>query len=589
MKKNITAVAKLGPSPWPEDPEIDGATIQSALRKTASSESGRGIKLISRQGTRDHFDSWKDFSARALEAAARWKQLGLQREDRVLISLPTSWEFLEAWMGALFLGGIPAATAPILPGKELDAGQADRLVRMSDSIGASWILVSPRLREKLVEAEKFPCPDRLITSEGFSRVEAASGLLDEDSCARPGDLAFLQFTSGSTTLPKAVMISHQAAMVNIHGINAGLAGAGRAWATEEKDTVVSWLPLHHDMGLVGCFLFALVHDLNFKLMSPTTFLAKPELWLQEIDGNSVLSPAPNFGYQYCVDRLDDYDFSTLDLSRFKALTGSEMIQRGTGEAFSRLTAPAGFSPENFISCYGMAETALAITFDRKHSGLRTCRPPFYSGQLEFAEVTCVGVPVPEMEVEVCPPDGSPLSENQVGEIRVRGSSLFSGYFKAGDSGHSKRSEDDWFYTGDIGFVFHNELYICGRTKELIIIRGENVMPHDLEGLADESREKRGVERSGAFSITRRESAGEEVVLVMEVSPSERNSLAGLESRVKSRLGRARAIVLADCVFVRRGRIPKTTSGKIKRGTLKDLYLQQKLERLTPPSPSMTLK
>ena len=202
--------------------------------------------------------------------------------------------------------------------------------------------------------------------------------------------------------------------------------------------------------------------------------------------------ARNFGFQFCVDRLSREDLRGLDLSKVgAAITGSEMIRPETMRSFCELLEDTGFTMEQIQPCYGMAEATLAVTFDRKQEGVRTHQfRRCLNTHWKTREVVCVGVPVSDTEVIIAGPDGNVLSENELGEVQVRGPSVFSGYFKNEESSR-QALRDEWLKTGDIGFVANGELYIAGRSKEILVIRGENLMPHEIEWLAEEARgEKR---------------------------------------------------------------------------------------------------
>jgi acyl-CoA synthetase (AMP-forming)/AMP-acid ligase II len=361
---------------------------------------------------------------------------------------------------------------------------------------------------------------------------------------RPSDPAFLQFTSGSTGWPRAVMIPPSAAVHNPRAIDLAI-GVPRGAPTHEwARTVVSWLPLFHDMGLVGCFLFALYAGHDLVVLPPTAFLARPRLWLERLaESPEALSPAPNFGYQYCLERIGDESF---DLSSWRAaMTGAEMIRPETTAAFCERHGPGGFAKEAFRPCYGLAEGTLAVTFDTKGRGVRTGD----DGHV------CVGAPVVDTEVR-CGDDGA---------VEVRGPGVFAGYY--GDEEATRETlRDGWMRTGDLGYLREGELFITGRTKEILILRGHNVMPHELEWEAEAATGGGGAARAAAIAVDGG-AEGEQAVLVVETdTPSEE-----LDREIRKRIGRALGIVLKDVRFVRRGRIPRTTSGKVKRGLVKRRY------------------
>jgi fatty-acyl-CoA synthase len=249
-------------------------------------------------------------------------------------------------------------------------------------------------------------------------------------------------------------------------------------------------------------------------------------------------------------------------------------------AFRDAFGTSGLSPLALRPCYGMAEATLAVTFDVAGQGLRTARVPDDGRSAgEPSEVASVGVPVADTEVRVTAPDGVALPERRVGEVLVRGPGVFAGYFDDDAATRDARAarDDEWLRTGDLGFLDGGELYLSGRTKEILIVRGQNLMPHEIEWIVEAVMGGGGACRVGAFSVPR--PGGEEPVVVVEVAGDAPSDLAASEREIRSRVGRRLSLPLADVAFVRRGKIPKTTSGKVQRRELRARYLAHELERL----------
>jgi acyl-CoA synthetase (AMP-forming)/AMP-acid ligase II len=302
------------------------------------------------------------------------------------------------------------------------------------------------------------------------------------------------------------------------------------------------------------------------------------LWLRELATNGLsFAPAPNFGYQLCVERIKPNQLEGADLSNFRAaLTGAEMVRRETAEAFVEAFAPFGFTPESFVPCYGLAEATLAVTFDQEGQGVRTLPAPAGTDAgFGMAEVVSVGRPIRDTRVEIVAPDRRRLGGDAVGEVCIKGPGVFAGYYGDAEATAESLSEG-WYHTGDLGFLHDGELYLTGRIKDVLIVRGHNLMPDEIERLADAVTGGGGLMRSAAFSVARG-AAGEEPVLVVEAGPDDAEHLATIAREIKIEVGRALGLPLADVVFVRRGRIPRTTSGKMQRAEVRKQYIEGTLE------------
>jgi acyl-CoA synthetase (AMP-forming)/AMP-acid ligase II len=316
-------------------------------------------------------------------------------------------------------------------------------------------------------------------------------------------------------------------------------------------------------------------------MQPTTFLARPRLWLEHLGRHgTAFTPAPNFGYQLCVERLGRDDLAGIDLAPWQnAMTGAEMVRPETVQAFCDRFGPRGFRPEAFRPCYGLAEGTLAVTFDQAGLGMRTRPLPAGSdASLGIDEVVSVGTPIADTTVQITDPAGHAMPAGTVGEVWVRGPSIFAGYWHDAEA-TAKGLQNGWLVTGDLGFLDQQgELYLTGRRKDILVVRGHNIMPHELEWLAESVTGGGGGIRSGAFSITHG-ADGEQAVLVGEATTRDPEALAAMAHEIRSLVGRQVGLPLADLIFVRRGRLPKTTSGKVQRRQLRARYLEGTLDRL----------
>lgn len=553
-------------SSWPR-------TLQEAWVRAGQSQPDRGIHFFDRRGKAEVSLTYPEMVRRLQRAAARFQAEGIVRGDRVLVCLGTGVEWFDAWMGTLFAGGVPVAIAPP-EGLGSSRATLDKIDFVCEQVGARWVVTTAGVKAGLRDENK-RCAAITQTYESWANLPSGDFSPVKSD---PKDLAFLQLTSGSTGEPRAVMIQHRAALHNTCASIESLVGLHGEPFGQWASAVVSWLPLHHDMGLVSGIFVPLVAGLNAALYSPRAFLSKPRVWLEAVARfGPCLSAAPNFAYQLAVDRLAS-ERQGLELEGWNAaLFGAEMVNPETVRSVCETFGPVGFSECAPRPCYGMAETTVAVSIDRRLLGMRTHAVPIGAGSGEVEAVVSLGDPIPDTEVRVVSPDGSVLNENCGGVIQVRTPSLFAGYFNDPEGTAEVMRDGGWLDTGDIGFIADGEVYVTGRQKEILIVRGQNIMPHEIEWVAEELADAGGALRCGAFSVPGRDA--EQAVLVTECRDLDGAGREALESDLRIAVGRRLGLTLSDVVFVRRGRIPKTTSGKVQRRELRASYLAQELERL----------
>lgn len=548
---------------------IDAATsLPAALAAAAKAYPDRGIALLDRRGRLTARHTYAELYAAAGEAAARLAGVGVVPGDRVLVALPSTLDWFSTWFGAVRLGALPVAMTALaadegtLPRRRLDA-------------------VIERLSPKLVvgnEALLAAVPQGVLALTP-SVLMAGSAASWSAPTPAPTDTAFLQLTSGSTGVPRAVEISHRAVVHNVFALDDAVAAPFGKPQREAIDAWASWTPLNHDMGL-NSTLSLMFNGIDLWLSPPQAFLGRPRNWLDLLGtkGNSV-STAPNFGYQLCVERLAGTDLKGLDLSRWRvAFSAAEMIRTDTIDAFVDTFSTCGFRREAFRPGYGLAEATLVVSSDRAGNGPRTLPMPSGAGTgLGLSDVVSTGPPVMDTEIRIVLPDGSSAPECTVGEVRVKGPGIFSGYYNDPEA-TAAALEDGWLRTGDLGFMEAGELFLVGRDKDVLIVRGQNIMPHELEWLAESVTGGGGMSRAAAFSVARGPQ-GEEIVVALEVNEREEGGLQKIADEVRSRIGRELGLPLADLVLVRRGQLPRTTSGKVRRDELRSRYLDRSLQRL----------
>jgi len=560
-------------------PDPHTTTLPQALAHTARCAPERGIGIYDRRGQAAECRTYPAVLDMAGKSAARLAAAGIGAGDRVLMCLPTSWDLLEIHFAALWRGAYPVMVAPpgALGGAEAHARKIAGLIEL---LVPKRFVCDDTTRRELTECGQQDAAALSVTPGELAALAPVSAAKLHQ--AQPDDTAFMQLTSGSTGRQRAVMIRHSSVIHNAMAI--GRAVGSQPFSPEER--VASWLPLNHDMGLAGCLFYSLVNGYDLWLLRPDAFLARPRLWLQTISAHRCTrSPAPNFAYQLCVERVDPAELAGLDLSSWKsAMAGAEMVHPGTCRAFHEKFAPLGFDARSLTPCYGMAEATLAASADQRRRGVRSLPMPKGQGSdAGLHEIVCVGAPVLDTEIRISSPSalGEFLPDERVGEVWIAGPGVFAGYYN--DTAATAETlvpapHGHWLRTGDLGFTKDGELYLTGRIKDLLIIHGHNLMPHELEWIAEDASGAGGTERCGAFSVMKG-AEGEQAVLVLETTTTDRALLAELDRDIRKRVGKTLGLPLADMVFVKRGQIPKTTSGKVQRRELRQRFLDGKLTRL----------
>ena len=495
--------------------------------------------------------------------------------DRVLLLLPPGLDYVTALYACLYAGVIAVPAYP--PNPRRPDGRVAGIVADCDARAA---LVSTALHHRIISLiEETPALSHIRWLDVETVREASA-----EPLVRPGapeDLAFLQYTSGSTGDPRGVMLPHTAVMHNSGVIH-------RAARQRVGDEVLFWVPPYHDMGLVGAILQPLYAGIPGTLMAPSTFSQRPVRWLQAMTRyKATTSGAPNFAFDLCVDRIPVEERATLDLSRWRvALNGAEPIRAETIERFSAAFAPYGFQREHFLPCYGLAETTLftagrsqlrAPTILQVDRGMLEARHLSESSAPDAPRLVAVGPPSDDLTVTIVDPKtGERCAESAVGEIWVSGESVASGYWGRPEEtlatfGARLRGIDATFLrTGDLGALHNGELVVTGRLKDLVIVSGRNFYPQDIEHAAEHGHVSVRTGAVAAFSTGLRER--ERVVVVAEVARHHRAEndatvVAGIRSSVANALG----VTVDDVVLIRQGLLPKTSSGKLQRRRTRELY------------------
>jgi acyl-CoA synthetase (AMP-forming)/AMP-acid ligase II len=561
--------------------EPNHPTVLHAFVAAAKARSHAGITLLPEDPSgEEETRSYRELCRDAQHVAARLKGIGVEEGDRVLIVLPTSFDFVISFFAVQMLRAVPVPSYPPAMMERAEVAR-DRIHHLASQSGAAWCVANQKLVPLMGDlALDVPSIRDVVTVE---RLEGHGRTATIEPRARGHEPAFIQYTSGSTGRPKGVLLSHTALVSNIHAI-------GQATRINRRDVAVSWLPLYHDMGLIGALLFSIYWRIPLVLMSPVAFLMNPRRWLEAITAHGgTLSPAPNFGYARCLARVPKAQREGLDLSTWRlAFNGAEPVNARTLERFFAAFGPCGFRPSAMLPVYGLAESSLAVTFPRPEDPLRTRlvdRQALARGEVVDAEgesaTTIVGVgrAIPGHEFLVVDADGAPIAERAVGHIVVRGPSLMDGYYGNDEATRAVLAQG-WLWTGDLGFVDRGDLFVTGRAKDLIIVRGRNYYAEDVEGVAERVE---GVRRGCviAFGVYDEGRASDLLVIVCESRARDPDQQSEIARAVAEAVGGTVGIRVDEVVVTAPGTLPKTSSGKRQRAYCRTLYLEGRLaERRT---------
>jgi len=439
---------------------------------------------------------------------------------------------------------------------------------MLDTIGARFLVTDRRIRQ--------------VVGPAVESVRSLEHSIDVGDLSRgghwtpvpvdPDTPAFLQFSSGTTGDPKAVMISHRNALANLEMIDSFFQDVT---ADEAEQGGVCWLPLYHDMGLLGCLMLGLYHPGTMTYVGPELFVTRPAVWLQVMSRyRALVSPAPNFAYGLCTARIRDEELEGVDLSNWRiAFNGAEPIDVEVMRAFTQRFARWGLRPEVMTPVYGLAEAGLAVSFSQpgalprvvefdREALARRGRATAGPGR----RLVAVGRPMPGMEVAILK-DGRPVPDGTIGTVTVRGPSITRGYFNDA-SLNARWLHDGWLDTGDLGFFHGDDLFIAGRKKDLVIVRGRNYAPQEIEeSLAGIPGLRAGCVVAVGHVV---EGRGEQLVILAERDPRVERPAAAVEADICARISKALSLVPDRVHLLAPGTLPRTSSGKLRRRTALEL-------------------
>jgi len=537
-----------------------------------------------------------DANARAIAANLQLNH-GLKKGDRVVLLFVPGLDFIRAFHACIYAGFI---AIPVNPPSSTGQSWAN-FIAIVDNASAALILADATKQQFLVRQNVVHKTTLKALVIDIATLDMTLGDRFAAVDSRPDDIAMLQYTSGSTGIPKGVMVTQANILHNMKLINEQV--------SQHHTVGVSWLPVYHDMGLFGGVLQSAYVGGHHISMPPTAFLLKPVRWLRAIaEHGAAVSCAPNFAFDLCVDAIDDATAGTLDLSQWKVVaSGAEPVLPPTLRRFGRKFFKCGFNPVGFVPCYGLAESTLLVCarkpdYNKPPTAIAVDKSALKQRRIELSDrestaakefVSC-GRPDANQIAIVDTDNLSAMPENRVGEIWIRGDSISPGYwndpqrtadvFNASLTLHNGESFNDYYRTGDLGFLHDGEIYIAGRLKDLIIVHGKNHFPGDLERTAQTAHDALMMDSGAVFSVD--VEGIERIVIAQEIKQarvrdftSDATLADNVIEAVKEAINRHHEVQVHGVMLVKPGRIFKTSSGKIRRSACRDAYVEQQFEQV----------
>lgn len=566
----------------------DFDTLVDAIEYAA--QGVRGANFYSARGALAERATYAELRDRALAIGRRLIHLGLEKEARVAIIADTSADFVAYFLGCQYASVLPVPLP--LPtsfgGRE---GYCQQLHLQMKSCGASMAITPQPMIELVSDAipgldlKFFGTPQEFeLLAEGPNGERVDLRLPGRD------DLAYLQYSSGSTRFPHGVAVTHRSLMANCHGM------AAYGVEMRDGDRCTSWLPFYHDMGLVGCLLVPITCQCTVDYIATEDFARRPLQWLTLISRNrGTISYSPTFGYDICSRRVGSEALASLDLSSWRvAGIGGDMIRADVLERFFTTFAPAGFKSGAFVASYGLAECTLAVSFAPINTGIaidmvderilagdmgsvhasralgkKNGASNGHSNGAVYRAVVDCGVPLPDYEVEVRSESGRALGDREIGRICVRGPSVMREYYNDPETTRETLSEDGWLDTGDMGYRVDKSLFIVGRIKDMIIINGRNHWPQDIEWAVEQLP---GIRSGDSAAISVPGANSEEVPMILvQCRVQDDQERKQFQNMVKEKVQQAVGVA-CEVILVRPRTLPRTSSGKLSRTKARSNYL-----------------
>ena len=555
-------------------PQTISSIIVDRFRQAPEQE----LAILIHSGQPDQRITTRQFFHNASGYARAILHAGILPGEVVILILNREEDLLHAFFGAILAGAIPAIM-PYLTEKLAAEHYRQSLAALMETTRPAAVITYPQFISEVETAAGGSASLRsIITTQQVLPVDEISldhlpGLL-----RTPQDVVLLQHSSGTTGLQKGVALSHAAVLNQIESYT-------RALRLDKTDVVVSWLPLYHDMGLIAGFILPILSRIPLVLMSPFDWVRAPYRLFQAVSRyHGTLTWLPNFAFNFCAQKIRDRDLVGIDLSSWRAVINcSEPIHASSHRQFVERFAPYGFRPQAIATSYAMAENVFAVT--QSGIGAPVATDPvnsrkFITEQLaepaseedEALIMVSSGRPIDGTRVRIIDPYGADLLERTIGEIAIQSNCMLTGYFNRPDLTH-KAFLDNWYLTGDLGYLAGGELYVTGRMKDLIIVGGKNIYPQDIERLASEVP---GVHagRVVAFGVYSEAAGTEEVALLAEADTVELHQRQAIADQIRSNVNQGSDIALRYIEILERGWLLKTSSGKMARGANREKYLAQ---------------
>ncbi|WP_395838216.1 AMP-binding protein [Cystobacter fuscus] len=550
----------------------ESLTLHEALLRLDEAPATRGFTFQNERGE-EHFVGFPALHAESRRRGAALQALGMKKGDRLGMVIIDPEDFIVTFLGALRVGVVPVPLYPPVHLGNLESYTRQAAAILSSS-GSTVLAVSAGLASIFwAFVDRVPSLARVV--ETSSLAADASAL--REVLVAPEDLVFLQYTSGSTGTPKGVKATHRTLIANIHGF------MGASLSMQPGvDSGVSWLPLQHDMGLIGFVLGPLYWQVAVTFIPTLRFLKRPECWMETVHRQkATVSFAPNFAYGWLTRVAKDEDLERWSLGHVRALgVGAEPLHYDTLKRFTDKFARTGLRPDVLLPAYGLAESMLAISMKTSTDPMKVrtldagrfrddgVSKPADGGEVEH-HISC-GKVIPGHELRVVDEKGVTCADGVRGEILFRGPSVMEGYQEGG--AEELIDADGWLWTGDLGYLVDGELFVVGRAKDLIIIRGRNISPQTIEW---EVNKLPGVRVGTAIAVAVRVEDSEGVVVMLETRG---DNVEALKAEVAATVKRVIGVPPADVVCLPPGAIPKTSSGKLQRAKARRQYLEGKLGR-----------